>query len=67
MLVEITIGSDDGLKPGHTAEIYRGDRYLGRIEILKTDPDRAVGRVDNRYQQGPIQEGDRVATRLKLS
>jgi signal transduction histidine kinase len=67
MLVELTIGSDDGLKVGHTVEIFRGDRYLGRVEILKTDPDRAVGRVDNRFQQGPIQEGDRVATRLKLS
>ena len=67
MLVEITIGADDGLKKGHTVEIYRGDRYLGRIDILWTDPDRAVGRVDTNYQQGPIQEGDRVATRLKLS
>lgn len=66
-LVEITIGSDDGLKPEHTVEIFRGDRYLGRIVILKTDPDRAIGRVDTNFQQGPIQEGDRVATRLKLS
>jgi hypothetical protein len=66
-LVEITIGADDGLKPNHTVEIFRGDRYLGRIVILKTDPDRAIGRVDTNFQQGPIQEGDRVATRLKLS
>jgi septal ring factor EnvC (AmiA/AmiB activator) len=67
MRVEITIGADDGLKPGHTVEVYRGDRYLGRIVILSTDPDRAVGQVDRNFQQGPIQEGDRVATRLKLS
>lgn len=66
-LVEVTIGADDGLKQGNTVEVYRGGRYLGRIEILKTSPDRAVGRVDRRFQQGQIQEGDRVATRLKVN
>ena len=65
-LVEVTIGSDDGLKQGNTVEVYRGGRYLGRVEIVKTSPDRAVGRVDRRFQQGQIQEGDRVATRLKV-
>jgi hypothetical protein len=65
-LVEVTIGADDGLKQGNTVEVYRGSRYLGRVEILKTSPDRAVGRVDRRFQQGQIQEGDRVATRLKV-
>ncbi len=65
-LIEVTIGSDDGLKPGHTVEVFRQHKYLGRVEILKTSPDRAVGRVDRRFQQGNIQEGDRVATRLKL-
>jgi hypothetical protein len=66
-LVEVTIGADDGLKQGNTVEVYRGDRYLGRLAILKTSPDRAVGRVDRRFQQGAIQEGDRVATRLRVN
>ena len=65
--VEISVGADDGLKPGHTVEVFRGDRYLGRIVILVTDPDKAIGQVDTNFQEGPIQEGDRVATRLKLS
>lgn len=65
--VEISIGADDGLKPGHTVEVFRGDRYLGRIVILVTDPDKSIGQVDTNFQEGPIQEGDRVATRLKLS
>jgi signal transduction histidine kinase len=67
LLVAVSIGSDDGLKPGHTVEVFNNSKYLGRVEILKTSPDKAVGRVDVNYQQGPIQEGDRVATRLKLS
>ena len=66
LLVEVTIGADDGLKEGNTVEVYRGSRYLGRLEILQTTPDKSVGRVDRRFQQGSIQEGDRVATRLKL-
>ncbi len=65
-LVEVTIGADDGLKPGHTLQVYRGGKYLGRLEIVETSPDKSVGRVDRRFQEGQIQEGDRVATRLKL-
>ena len=65
-LIEITIGYDDGLRENQTVEVYRGDRYLGRAVILKTDPDRAVGRVLREFQQGQIQEGDRVATKLRV-
>jgi chromosome segregation ATPase len=65
-LVEVTIGADDGLSAGNTLEVSRGDKYLGRIEILTTSPDKSVGRVDRRFQTGQIQEGDRVATRIKL-
>ncbi len=65
-LVEVTIGADDGLKAGSTVEVFRGTRYLGRLDIIQTSPDKSVGRVDRRYLQGQIQEGDRVATRLRL-
>jgi len=65
-LIEVSIGADDGLKPGHTVEVFRGDRYLGRAEILRTDPDRAVGRIIRQFQQGQIQEGDHVATRFRV-
>ena len=44
----------------------RGGKYLGRLDIIETSPDKAVARVDRRFQQGTIQEGDRVATRIKL-
>jgi len=65
-LVEVTIGADDGLKAGNTLEVSRGAKYLGRVEIIQTSPDKSVGRVDRAFQQGQIQEGDRVATRIKL-
>jgi hypothetical protein len=65
-LIEISIGADDGLKPGHTVEVFRGERYLGRAEILKTEPDRSVARIIRRFQKGQIQEGDDVATKLRI-
>jgi len=63
-LVEISIGSDDGLKIGNTLEVFRGSHYLGKIEVLRIDFDRAVGKVLQDYKRGPIQKGDEVATRL---
>lgn len=65
-LIEVTIGSDDGVKAGNTLEVSRGEKYLGRLDIIETSPDKSVARVDRRFQQGQIQEGDRVATRIKL-
>ena len=65
-LIEVSVGADDGLKRGYTIEVFRGERYLGRAEIIRTEPDRAVGRVIRRFQQGQIQEGDDVATKLRI-
>jgi len=66
-MIEVTVGADDGLRKGHTVEIFRGQKYLGRAEIIQTEPDRAVGRVIRKFQQGQIQENDHVATKLRVS
>ena len=63
-LVEITIGSDDGLRKGHQLDVVRGQNYLGRITIERVEPNRAVGQIDPNFQRGNIQEGDRVTTNL---
>ena len=63
-LVEISIGHDDGLKIGHTLDVYRGNSYLGRIVIRKTAPDRAVGQVVKELKRGQIKKGDNVTTKL---
>lgn len=68
--IEVTIGSDDGIKPGHTVEVFRSSnepgqsKWLGRAEVLTTDGDRAYARIIPGLKKGRIQEGDRVATRL---
>ena len=63
-LIEISIGSDDGLRSGHTVEVFRNQTYLGRAEIVQVAPDRAVGKMIAEYRKGVVQTGDEVATQL---
>jgi len=66
-LVEVSLGSDDGLRAGHTLEIFRASSYLGRLQVLRTDTDRAVGKILPGFKKAAIQKGDDVATRFKVS
>lgn len=63
-LIEISLGSDDGLKKQHQVEVYRDNLYLGRAQIKKTSPDRSIAQVLLEYRKGIIRKGDRVATKL---
>jgi hypothetical protein len=63
-LIEVSLGSDDGLREGHPLEVFRDNNYLGKAVVLKVDPDRAVAQVDEKSQRGLIKVRDRVATRL---
>lgn len=66
-MIEISLGSDDGLRVGHTLEIFRGSKYLGRIEVMHATHDRAVGKVLPGFKKGAIQKDDDVTTRFKIS
>jgi len=67
--VEITIGSDDGLVPGHELFLFRvspKDEYLGKVKILTVDPDQSVARVIGTTVQGKkIKEGDIVSSTIR--
>lgn len=62
--VEISLGSDDGLAIGHELFVYRGDKYLGKIQVTHVTPDRAVGSVVEPARNATIQRGDNVTTQL---
>jgi membrane-associated protease RseP (regulator of RpoE activity) len=67
-LVEISLGSDDGMKEGGILHVYRrGGVYLGRVQVLATTPDRSAAKILRNARTGEIQKGDRVATSLKVS
>jgi myosin heavy subunit len=67
-LVEFSLGSDDGLRKGHQAYIYRKQKGqskpVARIEVIEVRPDKSVGKVIPEFRFGPIERDDRVATRL---
>ncbi|GAA4471228.1 MULTISPECIES: hypothetical protein [Novipirellula] len=63
-LIEVSIGYDDGLRSGHHLEVSRQGRYLGKVRVLKIEPERAVAEILPDFSQGTIQEGDRVDTTL---
>ncbi len=64
-LIEISIGSDEGLTKGHRLEVYRKDDYLGRVEVTETAVDKSVCKVLPEFRQRPIQRDDRVTTKLR--
>lgn len=70
-LVEISLGSDQGLKTGHEMTVYRTGlkggqqpRFLAKIKIVNTKPDKAVGQVIEGSRNGVIKKGDNVTTKL---
>jgi predicted nucleic acid-binding Zn-ribbon protein len=68
-MLEISIGADDGLQKGHQLQVYRfaddQAKYLGRIEVVKIQPDKAAAKILPAFQQGAIQSGDRVASKIE--
>jgi hypothetical protein len=63
-LVEVNVGSDDGLMKGQRLMVYRTDGfYLGDLEVVETQPHNAVCHIDPNYRRGAIQEGDRIGAK----
>ncbi len=64
-LVELSIGSDDGLARGHELSVSRASKFVGKVRVISTTPDKAVAQVIADYQKGRIEKDDRVATRIQ--
>lgn len=67
-MVEISLGEDDGLVKGHRLEVFRisggTNTYVGRIEVVRTAPDKAVCKIIPEYMKSNVARGDRVASKL---
>lgn len=61
-LVELSIGSDDGVKRGRRLDVVRGATLVGRVEVTKTEPNKSVGRLVFGTDAAPIKVGDRVVS-----
>ena len=64
-LVLVSIGYDEGLRKGHFLDVTRGGRYVGKLKVRNTEPDRAVAEILENYSEGIFQEGDRVDTSIE--
>ena len=61
-LALVSIGYDDGLRSGHFLDVTRNNRYVGKLRVTRTEPDRSVAEILEDYSEGILQEGDRVDT-----
>ena len=65
LLVEVSIGHDDGIRSGHLLEVTRSGRYVGKLKVVSVEPNRAVAEIQRDYSEGILKEGDRVDTTIE--
>jgi hypothetical protein len=69
-LAQISLGSDNGMEPGHILQVYRlgakasDSIYLGTLTITRTQPHAAVGTFEPAGRGKTINKGDKVDTRI---
>ena len=56
--VQVNVGTRDEVQEGMQFTVYRGDRFVGKIQIASVDTAEAVGRVTTLV--GDVQEGDAI-------
>lgn len=61
-LVQISIGRDSGLEVGHRLTVFRGEKYLGIIRLVRVDADASVGYVEERTKNAIFRIDDEVTT-----
>jgi hypothetical protein len=68
-VIEISLGSEDGLLKGHQLFVYRQAAgvvtLVSKIEIVRTEYDQSVGKVVPGWSKSNIVKGDRVATKIQ--
>jgi len=63
-VVEISLGTDDGIRVGHEMIVYRDKSYLAKVVIRKVDSNFCVAEIIKDTRRGSIRKGDNVTTRL---
>jgi hypothetical protein len=68
-VIEVSLGSDDGLRKGHFLQVYRinggQSTYVGRAEVMKTDPSKSVCKLDPNIHTSQVMVNDRVASKIE--
>ncbi len=61
-MVMISVGSDDQVRKGYRFTVYRGERYVGKVEVEKVFSDMCSARILSDWTKEKIKEGDDVST-----
>jgi septal ring factor EnvC (AmiA/AmiB activator) len=64
-MIEVDLGTDDGIRTGLKLEVFRANKYVARVEVLTATSDKAVAKVVPGFRTTPLEVGDNVATRFK--
>lgn len=59
----VSLGSEDGVRPGYRYVVSRGSQYVGMLEITDVQAKQSAGRSIPNLQQSAVQRGDRVMSR----
>ena len=59
----ISLGAEDGVRPGFRYTVSRGSQYIGMVEITDVQAKQSAGRSIKSLQKVDIQRGDRVMSR----
>lgn len=61
-LIMLSIGSNNGAKPGYRMTVSRGDQYLSKCEILRVYPDMCSAKL--LLKKGEVQINDEATSRV---
>jgi hypothetical protein len=62
-VVVVNLGKNDGVKPGHTFDVYDGETYKGKIHVETVNTHQCAATI-SMAGTGDIAAGDAVVTRL---
>ena len=60
-LVVLSVGKNDGVKPGYEFTVYRGDRFIAKVRVTKTYDNLSGARI-LLPDDAVVQRGDRAMT-----
>ncbi|MCA9136313.1 MAG: serine/threonine protein kinase [Planctomycetales bacterium] len=61
-LVEVSVGSNDGIRKGTALHVFARNTLLGRLEVVEVQADKSVARIVQQNPGRPMRPGDHFAT-----
>lgn len=63
-LVVLSVGRDDKVEKGYRFTVFRGDEFVGKVEVFQVYPDLAGARILFTKDGSEVEQGDRASTAI---